>query len=73
MRGPGLDMGVEDGSKQEEFKDGPADGSETSSMHESNMSDEPGSPMFHDAIIFSSQVQLNDLFRERRQGLRRMD
>ena len=49
-------MGVEDGSKQEEFKDGPADGSETSSMHESNMSDEPGSPMFHDAIIFSSQV-----------------
>ena len=34
-----------------------------------NMSDEPGSPIFHDAIMFSSQLQLNDLFRERRGGL----
>ena len=29
--------------------------------------------MFKDAIVFSSQVQLNDLFRDRRPGLRRMD
>ena len=67
-------MGVEDGGEQEECKDGQADdGSDTSSMRESSMSDEPGSPIFHDAIIFSSQVKLNDLFRERRLGLRRMD
>ena len=28
--------------------------------------DEPGSPIFHDALMFSSQVQLNDLYRDRR-------
>ena len=32
--------------------------------------EEPGSPIFHDAIMFSSQVQLNDLCRSRRGGLR---
>ena len=45
----------------------------TDSVEEDKLSDEPGSPMFRDALVFSSQVQLNDLFRDRRPGLRRMD
>ena len=28
--------------------------------------DEPGSPIFHDALMFSNQLQLNDLYRDRR-------
>lgn len=32
---------------------------------------EPGSPLVQNAIVFSSQISLNDLFRERRGGVRR--
>ena len=47
------------------------DGKTTDILEDESMSDEPGSPIFHDAIMFSSQVQLNDLFRDRRGGLHR--
>ena len=39
--------------------------------HGEEQASEPGSPMFHNAIRFSNQVELNSLQRERRGGIRR--
>ena len=35
-----------------------------------NGDSEPGSPIFHNAIMFSNQIDLNSMVRERRGGIR---
>ena len=50
--------------------DGERQDDATSSQAGEEMS-EPGSPIFHNAIMFSNQIELNRMQRERRGGLRK--